>query len=256
MFFVIRRDKLNTYLISVVTIILLFSIGGFLQSQVTVETISENRKLLPIYNVQTDENKVALTLNCAWNDNDIDEILSILEANNIKITFFMVGEWIEEYTEAATKIYEAGHELAIHSDTHPHVNELSYSQNVTEIVEANKKVEEITGKATKLYRTPYGEYNDIVIKAAQDNGYYTIQWNHDTLDYTGITGEQMWARLDNKLENGDIILAHNGTRHTADSLDMIIKNIKEEGFEITPVSKIIYLEDYTIDSNGTQIKEK
>ena len=104
-----------------------------------------------------------------------------------------------------------------------------------------------------MYRPPYGEYNNIVIKAATDKKYYTIQWSLDTLDYTGLTGEEMWSRLDGKLTSGDIILTHNGTKHTADSLDMILKNIKQKGFIVVPVSELIYKDNYKIDSTGMQI---
>ncbi len=254
MFLVFSREKINTYLVSILTVVFLFIIASMMTNSQTVETASKSNKLLPIYNVDTDQKKIAFTINCAWNDDDIDLILNTLEKHNIKITFFMVGDWIEKYPEAAKKIYEQGHELASHSDTHPHVNNLNYEQNIEELEKSNDKIEEITGKRTKIYRAPYGEYNDTVIKAANDNGYYTIQWNLDTLDYTGLTGDEMWKRLDGKLQNGDIILSHNGTKHTAESLDMLITNIKNQGFEIVPISKLIYLEDYTIDSNGTQVK--
>ena len=142
-----------------------------------------------------------------------------------------------------------------HSDTHPHVNNLSYEKNIEEIEKSNDKIEKVTGNRTKLYRAPYGEYNNTVIKSATDKGYYTIQWNLDTLDYKGLTGEEMWNRLKNKLENGSIILSHNGTKHTADSLDMLIKNIKEKGYEVTTVSDLIYKDNFTINNNGTQICE-
>ena len=142
-----------------------------------------------------------------------------------------------------------------HSDTHPHVNNLSYEKNIEEIEKSNDKIEKVTGSRTKLYRPPYGEYNNIVIKAATDKKYYTIQWSLDTLDYTGLTGEEMWSRLDGKLTSGDIILTHNGTKHTADSLDMILKNIKQKGFGVVPVSELIYKDNYKIDSTGMQIKK-
>ena len=190
--------------------------------------------------------------NCDWNADDIDSILETLEKNNTKITFFMVGDWIEKYPEAVKKIYEAGHEIGSHSDTHPHVNNLTYEQNIEEIEKSNEKIKNITGIKTDLYRTPYGEYNQTVIKAAQDSGYYTIQWSLDTLDYTGINGDEMWKRIKDKMRAGDIILMHNGTEHTADSLDMIIKNIKEKGLGIVKVSELIYKDNYTIDAKGTQ----
>lgn len=142
-----------------------------------------------------------------------------------------------------------------HSDTHPHVNNLSYEKNIEEIEKSNDRLEKIIGSRTKLYRAPYGEYNNTVIKAASDKSYYTIQWSLDTLDYTGLTGDEMWKRLDTKLSNGDIILTHNGTKHTANSLDMLLKNIKQKGFNIVPISELIYKDNYTIDSTGMQIQK-
>ena len=194
--------------------------------------------------------------NCYWNADDIDSILETLQKNNTKITFFMVGDWIEKFPEAVKKIKDAGHEIASHSDTHPHVNNLTYEENINEIEKSNDKIEKITGNRTKIYRAPYGEYNNTVIKATRDKGYFCIQWNLDTLDYTGITGDEIWNRLKEKIKAGDIILSHNGTKHTADSLDMIIKNIKAKGLEVVRISDLIYQENYTINNNGTQIKSK
>ena len=142
-----------------------------------------------------------------------------------------------------------------HSNSHPHVNNLTYEKNVDEIEKSNEKLETIIGRKTILYRAPYGEYNNTVIKAANDNKYFTIQWSLDTLDYSGITGEEMWNRLEGKIKSGDIILSHNGTKHTADSLDMLIKNIKKKGLELAKVSDLIYKENYKINSAGTQIKD-
>lgn len=93
-----------------------------------------------------------------------------------------------------------------------------------------------------------------MIKAANDRKYYTIQWSLDTLDYTGLTGEEMWNRLNPKIKSGDIILTHNGTKHTADSLDMLLKNIKQKGYEVVPISNLIYQNNYKIDNTGMQIQ--
>ena len=254
MFLVFNKDKIYTYGISIVTVILLFCVASVMltSNKTTVMTSAGTGKLLPIYKVDTKEKKVSLTLNCAWNDSDIDSIIQTLKENNCKVTFFMVGDWVKKYPEAAKKVKEAGHEIGTHSNTHPHVNKLSYEQNVLEIEQSVKLIKETTEADVKLYRPPYGEYNDTVIKSANETGYFPIQWSLDTLDYTNLTGEQMWDRLKNRLSSGDIILMHNGAKHTADSLDMIIKNIKSNGYEIVPVSELIYTDNYTIDVNGTQ----
>ena len=113
MFLVFRKDKIYAYVVSILTVVLLFYTASNinLMSSKTVETSASSEKLLPIYKVKTEEKKVALTMNCAWNADDIDKILEILEQNNIKITFFMVGDWIDKYPEYVKKINEAGHEI-------------------------------------------------------------------------------------------------------------------------------------------------
>ena len=252
MFLVLNKDKIQTYIVSVLTVTVLVILANIGKIN-TIET-SASTKLLPIYNVQTEEKKVAFTMNCAWNADDIDSILQTLSQNDVKITFFMVGEWVDKYPEAVKKIYNAGHEIGTHSNTHPHVNNLSAEKNLEEIKLSVNKIEKITGHKTDLYRAPYGEYNDVVIQTAQENGYYTIQWNLDTLDYEGLTGDEMWNRIKNKLINGSIILSHNGTKNTANSLDMLIKNIKKQGFNLVTVSELIYKDNYTINNNGTQIR--
>ena len=73
--------------------------------------------------------------------------------------------------------------------------------------------------------------------------------------YTDLLGEEMWKRLDGKIKSGDIILSHNGTKHTADSLDMLLKNIKQKGLNVVTISDLIYKENYTINSNGTQMQK-
>lgn len=254
MFFVLNKEKIIAYGVSVLTVIFLFCVASGMNNPKTVQTSANNEKLLPIYNVETKENKVALTMNCAWNADDIDKILEILKNNNVKITFFVVGEWVDKYPEAVKKMSEAGHEIASHSNTHPKVANLSYEENIKEIEESVNKIEKITGKTSNLYRPPYGEYNNTVIRSAEDKGYKSIQWNLDTLDYTGLNGEEMWKRIE-KVKQGDIILCHNGTKHTVDSLDMLIKNIKNKQLEIVKVSELIYKDNYKINVNGTQIKK-
>ncbi len=252
MFLVFNKDKVQTYMVSIITVAVLIAVANI--NNIKTITTSATLRSLPIYNVKTDEKKVAFTMNCAWNADDIDSILETLKSNDVKITFFMVGNWVDKYPEAVKKIHEAGHEIGSHSNTHPHVNNLSSEKNLEEIKLSVKKIENLTGSKVELYRTPYGEYNDIVIQTAKENGYYPIQWDLDTLDYKGLTGDEMWNRIKNKLKNGSIILSHNGTKHTSDSLDMLIKNIKKQGYEITTVSNLIYKDGFSIDNNGTQIK--
>ena len=256
MFLVFNKDKIMAFVVACSTVFVLFLMTSLFANvpEATIETASSPRQL-PIYSVDTEEAKVALTINCAWNADDIDKIIETLNKHQVKVTFFMVGDWIEKYEEAAKKIHEAGHELANHSYNHPHVNNLSYDKNVEQINKCSELIKKITGNPSTLYRGPYGEYNDTVIQAAKTANHTCIQWSIDTLDYKALTGEQMWERIEPKLEKGSIILMHNGTENTANSLDMIITNIKNKGYELVTVSDLIYKDNYKIDNNGIQQKQ-
>lgn len=254
MFFVFNKDKIMSYIVTVFTIIVLFLTASTFTTHEIVETSTMSSKLLPIYSVDTTEAKVSITINCAWNADDIDMILETLKKQDVKLTFFMVGDWVEKNEEAVKKIYEAGHEIGNHSYNHPHVNNLNLEKNKEQIQKCSDLIKKITGDGTRLYRGPYGEYNNTVIQAAQELKHETIQWSIDSLDYKGLTGEQMWERIEPKLENGSIILMHNGTENTALSLNEIITKIKEKGYTIVPVSELIYQDNYTIDNNGMQHK--
>lgn len=254
MFYVFNKQKIYSYLVAASTVIVLL-IGSLFFTGTNMETMemsSQAGKLVPIYNVDTNKQRISITINCAWNADDIDQILDILDRCNVKVTFFMVGDWVDKYSDYVKKISEAGHEIANHSNSHPHVNSLSYEQNVEEIKICTDKIKNITGKEVKLYRCPYGEYNDTVIKSAEDNEYKVIQWSIDTLDYEGLDESQMLDRINKNLKNGSIILMHNGTENTANSLEGIIKNIQSKGYNIVKVSELLYSENYEIDANGTQ----
>lgn len=113
MFLIFSKEKIFTYLVSILTVTLLFCFVANIQTknENTVETSSNTQKLLPIYKVKTEEKKVSLTMNCAWNADDVDKILDVLKQNNVRITFFMVGDWIDKYPEAVKKISDAGQEI-------------------------------------------------------------------------------------------------------------------------------------------------
>ncbi len=115
-----------------------------------------------------------------WDDLDTDKLIEILNKYNVKATFFMVGSWVEKYPESVKKFADNGHEIVNHSDTHPHINQLSEEKIKEEITKCDDKIEAITGKRPNLFRGPYGEYNNTVIKAADAVGHKVIQWDVDT----------------------------------------------------------------------------
>ncbi|WP_242968943.1 polysaccharide deacetylase family protein [Marasmitruncus massiliensis] len=138
---------------------------------------------LPIYSVNTPEKQMALTINCAWDDSDVDQLLQILEDRNIKATFFIVGDWCDKYPDAVRKLADAGHELGSHSDTHPDMARQTREQITAELNASRRKIEDVSGQEIHLFRPPSGSYNNLVVSAARALGWEVIQWSND-IGYT------------------------------------------------------------------------
>lgn len=215
-----------------------------------------NRKL-PIYCVDTPEKKVAISFDAAWGAEDTGNLLDILESYDVKATFFLCGYWVDKYPEEVKKIASAGHDIGNHGNTHAHGAQLNLERNKQEIMGVHEKVKALLGIEMQLFRPPYGEYNNTVVQAAEESGYYTIQWDVDSHDWMG-KGQQYEINqvLNHKhLGNGSIILFHNGAKDTPKTLPVILEGLKAKGFEIVPISEIIYKDNYTIDSEGRQKKQ-
>ena len=221
-------------------------------------TSNVNGKELPIYSVVTDKKQVALSFDAAWGNEDTEIILDILKKYNLHVTFFMTGGWVESYPEDVKKIYEAGHDLGNHSENHKNMSQLSDEEQKEELMTVHNKVKKLTGCDMFLFRPPYGDYNDSVVLNAQECGYYPIQWSVDSLDWKDYGADSIIDTVVNhkELKNGAIILCHNGAKYTKDALETMIQKILEKGYEIVPISKLIYRENYHMDVTGRQIADQ
>lgn len=188
-----------------------------------------------------------------WGNEDTQTLIDILGKYNIKATFFVVGSWVDKYPESVKALHDAGHEIMNHSDTHPHMTQLSADQMNTEVNSCSDKIEAITGVRPTLFRPPYGDYNDKVVSTLRDSGYFTIQWDVDSHDWMNKGSENVVSRVLSKTQPGSILLFHNAAKDTPPALPTIIDGLIKEGYEFLPVSKIIYKDNYTIDHTGRQI---
>lgn len=225
---------------------------------VTVSSSSAvNGRELPIYCVETEKPQIALSFDAAWGNEDTAKILEILAKHNVHVTFFMTGGWVESYPDDVKAILAAGHDLGNHSENHKNMSQLSDEQCKDELMKVHNKVKELTGYEMFLFRPPYGDYDNHVITNARDCGYYAIQWDIDSLDWKDYGAESILDKVINNghLGNGSIILCHNGAKYTAQALDSLITGLQEKGYELVPISQLIYRDGYHMDAEGRQIKD-
>lgn len=241
----------------------LFSIAFFLfaGSKLLNDTIptAGKAKKLPIYCVDTEEKKVSLSFDAAWGNEDTRNLLSILKKHNVKVTFFMTGEWMNKYPDDVKAILADGHDLGNHSENHKQMSQLSAEQCRTEIQKAHDRIKELTGVEMNLFRPPYGDYNNTLVDVCKDMGYHCVQWDIDSLDWKDYGSDAIIKKvLEHKhLGNGSIILMHNGAKYTPAALEAVILGLKEKGYELVPISELIHKENYEMDHEGRQhVKEE
>lgn len=212
---------------------------------------------LPIYCVETDEPKISLTFDADWGNKDTEQILKILKKHKIKVTFFMTGGWVDSYPDDVKMILAEGHDLGNHSQNHKNMSQLSDSEKENEIMTVHGKVKELTGYDMFLFRPPYGDYDSALMKAVKKCGYYTIQWNVDSLDWRDYGTDSIVKTVtqNENLGNGTIILCHNGAKYTAEALETMITTLKSEGYQFVPLSELIYRDNYHMDHEGRQISD-
>lgn len=255
--YAIRKMIRSLLLWSAVAAIIVFAVRC-LPEEISVSNNVGGREL-PIYCVDTQQKVVALSFDAAWGNEDTQTILDILEKHQVKVTFFMTGGWVESFPEDVIRIYEAGHELGNHSQNHYHMSELTRKEQTQELQEVHEKVKALTGYEMCVFRPPYGDYDNEVVLNCLECNYYPIQWSVDSLDWKDYGVASIIDTVCNhkNLEEGAIILMHNGATYTAEALDAVLTNLKEQGYRIVPVGQLIYKENYCLDVAGKQhLKEE
>ena len=245
----------KTLLISAAFLLLLIT-AFTLPAAVMVSTTQGSREL-PIYCVQTDQKKIALTFDAAWGNEDTADLLSILARNQIHATFFLTGSWVDTYPDDVKAIAAAGHDIGNHSQTHPEMSTLSKEQIRDELMQVHKNVKELTGQNMCFFRPPYGDYNNLLIQTATQCGYLSIQWDIDSLDWKdyGIQSIIDKTALNPELSNGSIILMHNGAKYTKDALETVISTLQSKGYEFVTLSELVYKDHFHMDPSGKQIPD-
>ena len=222
----------------------------------SVRVFASGERKLPIYCVECEEKKIAISFDAAWGNDDTEELIKILKEYDVPATFFVVGAWVDKYPESVKQLSDAGHRIENHSNTHPHMPQLSAEQMVAELTACNEKIAAITGRTPTLFRAPYGDYSNATIDTVESLDMYTIQWDVDSLDWKdSATPENIVSRVTTKVKNGSIVLFHNDAEHTPEALPNILKSLKEQGYEFVFIEDLILKENYEIKHDGTQCKK-
>lgn len=253
-FWVIKSKHLKYFALVLVAIVLLaITIDGSNSAQVF---FGYNVKKTPIYCVQTTEKKVAISFDAAWGADKTQDIMDNLKEFNANATFFLVGFWVDKYPDMTKKIDQSGFEIGTHSNTHPDMTTLSKENMEKELDLSMGLIENAIGKKVTVFRPPYGAYNNTLLEVCTEINLYAIQWDVDSLDWKGLSAENITQRIIGRVKNGSIILCHNNSDHIVEALPMILSRLNQMGYTVCSVGDLIYKQNFSIDRTGMQIQNQ
>lgn len=250
MFIVVKKKDVFKALAIAITATLLIAtaaIGG-----IAPVYLANAKRLVPVYSVETEEKVVALTFDAAWGADKTRGIIELLEKYDADGTFFLVGFWIDKYPEETKLIAEKGIEIGNHSNNHLHMSKLQNDEIKKEIESVNVRLQELTGKTPKYFRPPFGEYDNKLLENVAALDMVGVQWSVDSLDWKGLSGEEIAKRVLSRVHNGAIILFHNNSDHVLDALPIILPKLKADGYKCVSVDELVMTENYIIDNRGVQ----
>jgi peptidoglycan/xylan/chitin deacetylase (PgdA/CDA1 family) len=186
--------------------------------------------------------EVSLTFDAGSDWKPTKRILESLAAQNVKATFFLTGEWVQQNPKTARLIADQGHEIGNHSWDHPPFTKLADAAIRDQLRRTETIIQDTVGKTSRPYfRPPLGDRDPRVRNIVGEEGFLTVYWTLDSRDSVdrGITAAQIRERVLGKTAAGSIILLHCGSQATADALPAILEGLKTRGLNQVPVGRLL-----------------
>ncbi|MBP3347712.1 MAG: polysaccharide deacetylase family protein [Clostridia bacterium] len=246
--------KVRDFLMTPSAVMCILLLISAVAAKIEYDTTVASDKLVPIYSVDRQDKRISLTIDAAWGNQYTKEIVDILDKYGVRITFFTVDFWANDYPDDIRMLKLAGHEIGNHSATHPDMAKLSRDKMEQELLTTWETQKKLAGSsAVRLFRAPYGSYCNELIEVCNQNGFEVIQWSVDSLDWKeGQTADAVIERILDRTKAGSIILMHNNSDLITKVLPTVLEELIKQGYEFVPVSQLIYKNNFTIDANGVQ----
>lgn len=258
MFCIITKQKLFLFsLIVIVAIAGIVSSFVFASSQTSWGLCFREANKVPEGNATADEllkydayfvgdtqkKNIYLTFDVGYEAGFTENILDTLKKNDVKATFFIVGNYFDSNPDTIKRMDEEGHIVANHTLTHPNMSKMSTFEDFKAQIEPNEqKYKNITGKdMKKYYRPPQGVYNTQNLQDAQNLGYKTIFWSVAYVDWerdNQPTHQKAMETLLKRVHDGAIILLHSTSKTNMEILDELIHTLKDQGYVFSSLDEL------------------
>jgi len=181
---------------------------------------------------------VNLTYDDGPNPATTGRLLTLLEKEGIKATFFFIGQNIKKHPQLVLQVFENGHTVGNHTMNHPFMPGLSRARMAVEIDETNSLIEAIIGEKPTLFRPPYGILDGRGAQLLEKRRMSPVYWGAVTQDWRNIGSEAVVTHIMRRLPVAPLIVMHEGDDIADQCLNAtatIIKRVRAEGYHFAPI---------------------
>lgn len=235
------------------SIVIIFFIIGFSKvcladntKDVSADSYKYDYEDIIIKKGNKDEKIVALTFDDGPDDVFTPQVLDILKKYDVKATFFLIGEKVPYNKSIVKREKEEGHEIGNHTYTHINAAKTSKEQIENEVTKTQEVIKEVTGQYPTIFRPPYRALSRDLCQTVKSKNMSIILWsNIDVRDWSNPGVNSIVSTIENKVENGNIIILHdyntvrNDKSQTIQALEIVIPKLKEKGYKFVTISELM-----------------
>jgi peptidoglycan/xylan/chitin deacetylase (PgdA/CDA1 family) len=193
----------------------------------------------------TDKKEIAISFDDGPAENYTKEILAILNNENVKATFFCIGNRIAGNEAILKQLKTDGHIIGNHSYSHHFWFDMYSAKKMQDdLQQMDTEMERVTGLKPKLFRPPYGVTNPNLAKAIKNGGYAPVGWSVRSMDTVIKDGKKLLGKINEGIKPGAVFLFHDTSKTTLDVLPEFIQEVKKRGYNIIPLDKLLALQPY------------
>lgn len=163
-------------------------------------------------------------------------LLDGLKERNVRVSFFLLGEKVEQYPELVERMQKEGHLVGNHTYHHVQLNKLNETKAREEILKTNNLIYETTGVYPLYLRPPFGAWKKNLELCVE---MLPVFWTIDTLDWKVQNTEKIVRTVQEQIEDGAIILMHDEYDTSVEAALQVVDDLKAQGYELVTVDQLI-----------------
>ncbi len=192
-------------------------------------------KEISVPEVDEHTSMIAFTFDDGPNNVYTEELLVLLQEEQAIVTFFLMGEHMEEYPTLVESIVKSGHQIANHTYSHPNVEYLELEEIEEELASTQRMLEAFDSEVVPLFRPPYGCYSELLFKLEIP----VALWNVDSSDWEGTSSSEIYTKVMNEVSDGDIVVFHDDNKETIEAIRLLIPELKKQGYQFVDITTLL-----------------